>query len=1468
MKIDPKNIHRQTFDGGINTVASARSMQPNESKYILNCNSVSTAAGNVGVITNIKGNVEVETSLPDGENLCIGKAVDEESNNFYFAVWNSNGYHTWYRFNDIQKRVTIVIQSKRDSNGIDILKFDRDHLILMADVVDNNLLYWVDGLNPARKLNIKKCLDKSISGYGVTILEEYITAYKLAPVYAPAPEYFTDTTKAFNRVYGKLYRFTHRLIYDDGEKSNWSEFSNVATPAKELFTGVGAIPTDNNGILIPVSTGSRIVKAIEIAMQSTDSEVIDGVKQWVSIAMLNKQELSISDDSTYDYRFFNDGSYPITDIKKIIRPYCYLPKDPLCQSFVSNAMTYSNFWEGFSKVDIFTSFTVDYADLFVDPGTVNSLNSPSITNTSFTYNWVSGDSLFGGGRGRRNSTNTLVIGNDVKAGNKFQLYGKNGGGDNLYYAYTATLYDTAITIANQLKSQLLSSLGERVMSMSDNSIDGGGNVSFTIQLRGLWGEGATKFTGNVNPVTVNSLKDTGQSIKNIKLGSSIKLGIEYEDFFGRKSLVYTVDALVVNISPINDLAGFKTPTISLSIKHRPPVWAKYYQIVRSRDLTYDKYLQILVQKVIDIAATNADNGEYLDLSIGSLFTYQKIHENAVLRYNFTKGDRVRLLQKTSDDSFYPFYETEILSYKETSTQHKNENLTIATATPDQVTIDGATSTDNIGSFISVGGYERQIIDVVDGTHYRIDKPIAIIDGEATQKFVYYELINRNGVLRIKKPSTAVIAELQDFSTVELYTPAATGDVSGSKTFYEFGKKFPIINAGTATRAHAANGQDQDGTDDTTIITTPAIVKINEGTAYVRNRELPTSNMVPGAQVDVMTIEDQGYSDFYESDLNDNGRITAQDNGDGEVYFGERTRYSNNFVEDTRINGLNDFDNLDRKDYNDQYGNIMLTKFGENRLYIFKTLKTCWTPVNATILQDAEGVEFLSSTTKLLNELRYFTWEGGVGNNPESYASNGNQKYFASVNSGIIARIGGDGVTPVSAIYNLDNKMREYLLAASKYGAKIYGEFDRKVGYMLSIGQYIAYVYNEGFSSNQWVYYDSLISLLSEIEIVTPPSHGDVVVGGVSYEYIYTPDADYVGADSFSYRVKPPGGEWSSPKNICITVTPNPNILIGNEIQTADFTRDNCNPGYHGSTEPYTIAANTFYDSTQQDANNKAIVALNQGGQDFANATGTCDLNAPIAFTFIDQSGLALSTLTESNEISVPGPLAGSTGVFRIVVTGGAEYNINGSGWTSATGVVNSGDLLKLRNTTSASNDTTVATTVTLGSVSDEWTIRTESAGGLAWRVQAASKTCGTCELAGYVFYTTLEEYTVSTGINTGNTKANDSGDPDYIGPVYDTEECPLPGVTQYMLVSYSSTDRPEACGGTIPLPGSPPISVYSSESNPLTNKTLFNQAELISAWTSVPNNGDYVKFYVAGIPGTTYVGNVDSSGNMTSIVTC
>ena len=97
--------------------------------------------------------------------------------------------------------------------------------------------------------------------------------------------------------------------------------------------------------------------------------------------------------------------------------------------------------------------------------------------------------------------------------------------------------------------------------------------------------------------------------------------------------------------------------------------------------------------------------------------------------------------------------------------------------------------------------------------------------------------------------------------------------------------------------------------------------------------------------------------------------------------------------------------------------------------------------------------------------------------------------------------------------------------------------------------------------------------------------------------------------------------------------------------------------------------------------------------------------SPNAFTFVDQTGVALSTVTESAAITV----AGINSPAAISIVDG-EYNINGGVFVSVSGTVSNGDVVKVRLISSASNSTAASTTLTIGGVSDTFTVTTAAAG--------------------------------------------------------------------------------------------------------------------------------------------------------------
>lgn len=104
------------------------------------------------------------------------------------------------------------------------------------------------------------------------------------------------------------------------------------------------------------------------------------------------------------------------------------------------------------------------------------------------------------------------------------------------------------------------------------------------------------------------------------------------------------------------------------------------------------------------------------------------------------------------------------------------------------------------------------------------------------------------------------------------------------------------------------------------------------------------------------------------------------------------------------------------------------------------------------------------------------------------------------------------------------------------------------------------------------------------------------------------------------------------------------------------------------------------------------------------ADAGADDTTPDAFSFTDQSGVALSSAITSAPITV----AGIDAAAAITVTGGT-YDINGSGiFVSTEGTVSNGDTVRARGTSSGSYSTAVNVAVTIGGVSDTFTITTQA----------------------------------------------------------------------------------------------------------------------------------------------------------------
>ena len=97
-------------------------------------------------------------------------------------------------------------------------------------------------------------------------------------------------------------------------------------------------------------------------------------------------------------------------------------------------------------------------------------------------------------------------------------------------------------------------------------------------------------------------------------------------------------------------------------------------------------------------------------------------------------------------------------------------------------------------------------------------------------------------------------------------------------------------------------------------------------------------------------------------------------------------------------------------------------------------------------------------------------------------------------------------------------------------------------------------------------------------------------------------------------------------------------------------------------------------------------------------------NTPYSFTFTAVTNANVNTSYISNEVTISGL---GTGVAATLTVANGTYSKNGGAFTSSAGVISNGDTLRVRRTSSASYNTAVTASVTVGTYTTSYSITTK-----------------------------------------------------------------------------------------------------------------------------------------------------------------
>lgn len=343
-----------------------------------------TEEGTEGVIKNAFGNEAVPFkngnnwqgkthALPAGENFVISVADSSATGEAIYFVWNSNNDHSIYRFSTASGFAELVY---RDA----VLNFSKTAHIqadFVRNIDQNMLLYFTDGFSAPKKINVTIAINgayASVLNTGTASEKlQFLTVARMPPLDPPTYQFRTDTNYADNLVFNKNFQFAYQYVYNDGEVSAISKYTDLAVAINQYNDGLldDAQESEYNYIRLTVRSSIADVKVIRVLAR------IGNEGSFFVIGELSNPRAAAVQNLTLD--FYNDSTYRYISEDDQNKIYDAVPITAQAQTISGNRLFYGNYVEGYDNTKTATAVGVNYED---EPQTINIPVSISFTTIS------------------------------------------------------------------------------------------------------------------------------------------------------------------------------------------------------------------------------------------------------------------------------------------------------------------------------------------------------------------------------------------------------------------------------------------------------------------------------------------------------------------------------------------------------------------------------------------------------------------------------------------------------------------------------------------------------------------------------------------------------------------------------------------------------------------------------------------------------------------------------------------------------------------------------------------------------------------------------------------------------------------------------------------------------------------------------------------------------------------------------
>jgi len=1081
--------------------------------------------GDAGILKTIKGNTAIrakasadEFAEESGIYSVVGQvSIPKKQQVIYFVRAktpnNNGGVDSIYRYNVEGVNYELLFRSS-------VLNFQADTLI-EADVTFNDqdemLLYFTDGYNPPRKINIDRLTanadkiwkDNTDPDYYTDAeRNEFIEVCKAPPLDPITFDYVTDSDYKQNNIDKKSFQFAYQYIYLDGEESSVSTYSALAINPNTYGEGIvnSNFVIYNNKLTLTFTSGNSEVEKVRILARKGGSTVFYKIG-----------EVDNPTTSTGTFDFLNDGAYPAVSAADIDKIYDNVPLKANAQSISGNRLMYGDYIEGFDNISINVESSVVYRGV-EDPGVITaSIENPSsggpvhilldgstmessydagaviairvvLTSTSgaiikvrknssgylFTDDFVNSTLNFDFGIGKYNDANFPI---DVPFSNK-----------------SITLDASILLGSTMTRDEILDDLASQFESTDDIT------YSHTETL--------------VGRDAVITAVNTDTNPSSIAVGDTVEIGLDFPSVViefdedtsysvtGKRKIDLDITTLQAKVSVDSqsrrviqynggNASGYDTRTPQT----QSIVVANIYHVSKtgfSLSTTFNYAYQAGISS-FKTSAIHSFGIVYYDNKGRSSFV-QKIDGVYVAGFGETaRGSnrgaaQVNLKIKHDPPSWATKYQivyggnqtyTDFVQYSVAGAHYKNNliYLDISTLEGKDMSYNNEKNTDLEYTFTE--GDTLRIISYYDSSETR-----QYLDGY-TFGVIRKEVVTDSTEVTPNRASTYVVIRDEDYGTkplddfnladvkagndkwgqrviVEIASPKT---VENDTVYYEMGAVYDITSG-----AHV--GDSTDGGY--------PVVELIQGDVYFKPRHILLSAFDSGSSeydwddyasydFDVLYVESDSFSDFVDSNYTNKGRPHAIFEEAREVRRRSSITYSDPYVMDSSVLTLSSFNSSTANfmDYDVRHGKIDKLVDQTDRLYIFQEHKVGFAPVQRQLLETLTNGNVVVSNN-VLGTASYYAGDFGSSGYPGAVVDRFGMMYYVDVKAQKVLRISRDGITPISDKKMdsfFDKELSSYISQTGKT------EYDIVAGYDPDNDEYLLTVKNRGSFTTFTIAYD-------------------------------------------------------------------------------------------------------------------------------------------------------------------------------------------------------------------------------------------------------------------------------------------------------------------------------------------------------------------------------------------------------------